>query len=220
MKHHLRHFGALLVLILIAMIAACGAAPAPEQTVSSSSQDLTGLYGCTTDAQCRSVSWTQVGYCADIAHATCAPDHYCSYPVDQTNTACHCIVGDERTCAGGGFQTCFQGYSGGDWPLGGCDHSYDDFSGLPPTTKCSAGIDCDNWVNRPECASWENYQSFCATTGPNGRECVWQRDPTEAGCNCVERQVRDCTISPGHPGKETCVKTSANHTSWNACSLH
>lgn len=242
--HKLKHSLLLAALLIAAICAvACGSAEtgSSEQSVGSKSQDLFA-WNCSTDAQCQSLSWTQIGWCADPSTGVCVANA-CNYDVDYSNSACHCIAGEERKCPGGGFQTCFQNYStsGADWPLGangGCTALFNYSSQgqyktctSPSSNNCMGSIVGGHFVPTwtPACASIDtiNQGNACFNKGTNNT-CHWSltTDPAESGCVCVEDEVQDCLQLPsGVPGHKLCYKdttTSASNTwghptKWGTC---
>lgn len=214
-------YALLLLTLVMAIMALFGCSAGTEPATKQGTQDLYAIGTCTTDAQCQGLSALTVGYCSAPSLAVCASDHYCSFAVDVSNTACQCINGDERQCATGGYQTCFLSGSGTAWTT--CDTSYDGLLSFTAPDSCNGDVDCADNSHAPACSSYWTNQCRTAT-----HQCLWSLLDTadEPDCACVEHSVRDCTKAGGGHGHQSCylvTGTSSSNdwghpTAWNTCS--
>lgn len=216
------------MILALFSIAGCSSATAPTETDTGSTQQaVNGPLSCTTDAQCQSVAWYQAGFCADLTSGVCTSDHTCSYWLDTSNSACHCIVGQERKCAAGGYQTCFQTYSGGDYPAANTSCTYTsalNFTDSGEYKSCTPWRwqDCigSSAGHVPACSSIDSINSGngCWPDINGNGQCITDitTDSSEAGCTCVEDSVRDCIVYPGATqGHQVCT-VDTTHTASNS----
>ncbi len=92
----------------------------------------------------------------------------------------------------------------------------------PNYISCSGTADCNNSAYFPTCGNFDNVECIAPNT-PSGapKQCVFSVDPT-AGCFCIERDIRNCSLGGGGTGGGTqgiqhCVATGGWATGWGGC---
>lgn len=95
---------------------------------------------------------------------------------------------------------------------GGTGSGGGDAGPAQPYRDCDASLHCQLPANVPVCA--QGSKAFCNIA--NNGQCAYQVKP-DAGCNCVEGVIRNCTVDGGS-GIQRCVATSSTQTSWGGCS--
>jgi hypothetical protein len=88
----------------------------------------------------------------------------------------------------------------------------------PNYITCSGTGDCLGSPWYPECADSDNVTCVAPAFG-QPRQCLF-RLVDQAGCFCLERDIRNCTMGTGGTGGagiQRCVKVATDTTSWGGC---
>lgn len=224
---HIRRF----VIALVALVMfACSSAPIETQTqepnTSTVQQGLTT--SCTTNADC---TGGVAPKCGDVTTGKCVlagvgGAHACNYSFTwPLPSGCQCLEGDIQSCKTGAYPTYYDGIQTcnvtSTSPLttswGSCAVASPTFYGeitVPAQARnCTSVNDCDEVA--PECA--DGFHRACQPNGGGTRQCQWLTS-TASGCNCIQWDVRSCTIFGGGAGHQQCNDWSGNGTTlWNVC---
>jgi len=89
----------------------------------------------------------------------------------------------------------------------------------PYYITCTGTTDCENSSWYPECANFDNITCVAPGSGQT-KQCLF-RLVDQAGCFCIERDIRNCTIggggTSGTTGVQHCVKLGTDTTNWGGC---
>ncbi len=88
----------------------------------------------------------------------------------------------------------------------------------PNYITCSGTLDCQDSSWFPECGDYDNLTCVAPAVG-QPRQCLF-RLVDQAGCFCLERDIRNCTMGSGGTGGagiQRCVKLATDTTNWGGC---
>jgi hypothetical protein len=101
-------------------------------------------------------------------------------------------------------------------------HPRGDVGTAPNVIYCSGISDCELSIYYPTCGDPDMITCVAPNSPPGApKECVY-RVSEDAGCFCLERDLRACTIGSGgsgggSQGVQHCVATGGWATGWGGC---
>ncbi len=222
-------------LIALTALLAFGCSAGQQENVSTAEQAITTT--CSVDADCTGGVAPKCGILASgkCVSAGLGGVHACNYSMIWPGTStCQCVEGDIQSCKTGAYPTLYDGIqtcvvtssSPVTTSWGTCATASPTFYGETSPTgavrNCSGTFDCDDATDRPACADWDNL-GCQSPTGAHPWQCLWRR-ADQPGCDCIQWDVRACTIYGGGAGHQQCNlwgATAANdwgyRAYWNAC---
>jgi hypothetical protein len=88
----------------------------------------------------------------------------------------------------------------------------------PDYITCTGTTDCEDSPWFPECGDFDNITCVAPAVG-QPKQCLF-RLVDQAGCFCLERDIRNCTIGGGGTGGagiQRCTKVATDTTTWGGC---